>query len=243
MTVERRVALVTGAAKRIGRAIALRLARRGYSIAVHYHLSGGEARKTCEECHRLGVHASCFQADLADDDAPRMLAKSVLSRFGRLDVLVNNASVFERMNVAGFDRTAWDRTLAINVSAPMALTAALAEALRAARGRVVNLGDAGVRRAWPNHLAYITSKGALETLTRTLARGLAPEVTVNAVAPGIAAWPDDYDAATRERLLAQVPLARSGTPEDVAAAVEYFVCEAEYVTGVVLPVDGGREIV
>ena len=243
MNPDRRVALVTGGARRVGRAIALRLARRGYDIALHYARSEQDATDTAGACREHGIEAECFAADFADIAAPPSLGRCVLDRFGRLDALVNNASIFEQMRLEDFDPQAWDRTLRINLTAAMTLTHALADALRATRGRIVNLCDAATPRSWPDHLAYITSKGALETLTRALARALAPDVLVNGVAPGIAAWPARYDEATRQRLLQRMPLQRAGTPDDVAGAVEFFVCDADYVTGVILPVDGGRGLV
>jgi pteridine reductase len=238
-----RVVLVTGAARRVGRAIGLRLAQAGARIAVHYHTSADDARATVAQCRAAGAAAEAFDADLADPHAVAELVQRVVAHFGRLDVLVNNASVFEQMTVDQFDLTQWERTLRINLTAPLVLTHAAREALRHSRGRVVNLCDAATPRAWPEHLAYIVSKGALETLTRVLARALAPEVNVVGVAPGVAAWPDAYDQATRDRLTARIPLQRPGTPEDVAAAISFLLRDGDYITGVVLPVDGGRCLV
>ncbi len=243
MDLENRVALVTGAARRVGRAIAVRLAQAGCRVAVHFHTSEQQARETRERCGQSGRPAEMFRADLADPLAARGLVDDVLHRFGRLDVLVNNAALFERMTIEQFDPAAWERTLRVNLTAPMVLTAAAAAALRAAGGRVVNLCDVAVRRAWPDHLAYIVSKGALETLTRALARALAPEVNVVGVAPGVAAWPEHYSAEIRARLTARIPLARPGSVEDIAAAVHFLLREGDYITGAILPVDGGRHVV
>jgi len=237
-----RVVLVTGAGRRVGRAIALRLAEAGCRVAVHYHTSGREAEDTATKCRALGGDAATFAADLADPAAAAALVPSVLARFSRLDVLVNNAAIFESMTVDRFDLAAWERTLWTNVTAPMVLVHAARDALRKARGRVINLLDAATGRAWPDHVAYVVSKGALETLTHVLARALAPEVNVVGIAPGVAAWPEHYDAATRERLTARIPLGRAGTPEDIAAAVHFVLREGDYITGAVLPVDGGRHL-
>ena len=243
MELSGRVALVTGAARRVGRALALRLADAGCHVAVHYRSSRVEAATTVEECHSRGVEAEAFQADFGDLTAVAGLIGPVLSRFGRLDILVNNASVFEPMSIAEFDLQAWERTLRINLTAPMVLTDAAREALGRDGGRVINLLDAGIARAGPDRIAYIVSKGALETLTRVLARALAPQVNVVGIAPGIAAWSGDYDQESRDRLTGKVPLKRAGTPEDVAAAVYFVLSEGDYVTGAILPIDGGRSLV
>jgi pteridine reductase len=238
-----RVALVTGAARRVGRAIALRLAQAGCRLAVHYRKSAQEAATTAADCRAHGVETALFPADLNEAVAAGQLVQNVLTRFGRLDVLVNNAAVFEHMTIAELDLPAWERTLRVNLTAPLLLTCAARDALRRVRGRVVNLCDAAVARPWPDHLAYVVSKGALETLTKVLARALAPDVNVVAISPGIAAWPENYDRPTREHLTAKVPLARAGTPEDIAAAVHFVLSEGDYITGTTLLVDGGRSVV
>jgi len=237
-----RVVLVTGAGRRVGSAIARRLAHAGCRLAIHYRRSEEEARRTADECQAAGKPAALFQADLSEASAAAGLVQAVVARFGRLDVLVNNASVFEPMTLADFSVARWERTLRVNLTAPLVLVHAAREALRQARGRVVNLCDAGTSRPWPDYLAYMVSKGALETLTRVLARALAPEVNVVGVAPGVAAWPEDYDQARRDRLLAKIPLRRAGSPEDIAAAVEFLLRDGDYITGVILPVDGGRRL-
>jgi NAD(P)-dependent dehydrogenase (short-subunit alcohol dehydrogenase family) len=238
-----RVVLVTGAGRRVGRAIAVRLANAGCRIAVHYHTSADDAADTVAQCRACGPAAEAFAADLGAPAATGELVQQVLTCFGRLDVLVNNAAIFERMTLDQFTLADWERTLRINLTAPAALVHAAREALRRARGRVVNLCDAATPRAWPDHLAYMVSKGALETLTRVLARALAPDVNVVGLAPGVAAWPDDYDQQTRDRLTSQIPLRRPGTPEDIAAGVHFLLCAGDYITGVVLPIDGGRHLV
>ena len=243
MKLEGRVALVTGAARRVGRAVARRLAEAGCRIPVHYWRSDVAAADTVAECGDHGVTAVPFRADLSDAAAVPRLAEEVLARFGQLDILVNNASVFERMLIDEYELAAWERTLRVNLTAPMTLTYALRNTLRRARGRVVNLCDVSTARPWPGHMAYAVSKGGLDTLTRVLARALAPEVNVVGIAPGVAAWPDAYDQQTREHLLARVPLRRPGTPDDVAAAVHFVLREGDYITGAILPIDGGRSVV
>lgn len=243
MNLEGRVVLVTGAARRVGRAIALRLAQSGCQLAVHYRTAAPEAAQTADQCRTCGVRAEVFQADLNDPAAAARLIHDVLARFERLDVLVNNAAVFERMDIADFELEAWERTLRVNLTAPMALTHAAHQALLHARGTVVNISDASVGRPWPDHLAYSVSKGALDTLTRLLARALAPQVNVVGIAPGVAAWPDDYDQLTRQRLTAKIPLQRAGSPEDIAAAVQFVLSAGDYISGTIIPVDGGRSVI
>lgn len=243
MELHDRVALVTGAGKRVGRAIAIRLARAGCKVAVHYNRSADAAAETVQQCNAAGQTADSFQADLSDSGAAVSLVSEVRGRFGRLDILVNNASVFEPMKLDEFEVAAWEKTLQINLTAPMVLVHAAKQDLRRARGRVVNLCDISTARPWPDHIAYMASKGGLDTLTRVLARAMAPEVNVVGIAPGVAAWPESYDAATRERLESRIPLRRAGTPEDIAAAVHFVLREGDYVSGAIIPVDGGRHIV
>jgi len=242
MQLAERVILVTGGARRLGRAIAVRLASDGARIAVHARASLADAQETARLCRAAGGDGDVFQADLADMAQTRALVPAVLQRFGRLDGLINNAAEFPAQSIEQFDLTVWEHTLRVNLTAPMVLVHAAHGALRQAGGRVVNLCDAAVAHPWPGHLAYMVSKGALDTLTRALARALAPEVNVVGIAPGIAAWPEHYDEATRARLTARVPLQRAGTPEDIAAAVHFVLTGGDYLTGVVLPVDGGRHV-
>jgi pteridine reductase len=242
MNLDDRVTLVTGAARRVGRAIAVRLARSGSHIAVHCNRSREAAEETAEHCRSAGIEAEVFAADLDDPAATAELVPAVVARFGRLDVLVNNASVFDPMPVAEFTLGEWERTLRINLTAPMVLIHAARDALRRTRGCVVNLCDAATAQPWSNHIAYMASKAGIEMLTRVLAKALAPDVNVVGVAPGVAAWPEHYDQQTRDRLIAKIPLRRAGAPDDIAGAVHYLVTEGDYVTGTIIPVDGGRHL-
>jgi NAD(P)-dependent dehydrogenase (short-subunit alcohol dehydrogenase family) len=242
MDLDGRVALVTGGARRVGRAIAERLARAGCRLAVHYHNSETEARDTVLACEAAGREAAAFGADLADGEATRGLIPAVLKRYGRLDILVNNAAVFEPMSLDDFDAGDWDRQLRINLTAPMVLAHAARQSLRAAHGRIVNILDAGTSRPWAGHLAYCVSKGAMGTLTKAMAKAFAPEVNVTGIAPGIVDWPEEYSPERRARLIESVPLGRAGSASDVAAAVHFLAAEADYVTGAILSIDGGRQI-
>jgi pteridine reductase len=239
-----KVALVTGAAVRVGRAIAIRLAEAGHRVWLHCHLSHEQARELAGELgeRALGVIA----ADLADPHARARLCATVLDPAGpaggRIDLLVCSAASFERG--AFVDRTDADleRVLRTNLVAPLSLARALAGALAQRTGAIVNVGDVAGVHPWRGQLDHCTSKAALHFATRALALELAP-VRVNAVAPGTVAWPDDAlhaeGSPLRDAVVAAIPLSRIGTPRDVADAV-LFLAEAPYVTGTILPVDGGR---
>ena len=243
MSLEGRMALVTGAARRVGRAIALELASAGCDLAVHYNRAADEAAQLVRQVEESGRRASLIQADLTEPSSWERVVSSSVEALGRLDVLVNNASVFDPMPLTDFDVDAWDETMRINLTAVTALCHHAEPHLRTGgRGCIVNLADIAADRPFPGYLAYSCSKAALVALTRALAVELAPEVRVNAVSPGIAAFPDDYDKATRERLTAQVPLQRAGTPQDIAKAVRFLVADAPYLTGQITRVDGGRSV-
>ncbi len=227
---ERRVALVTGAGVRVGNAVARYLARNGFTVAAHYR------------AHRPRGFAAVLQADLALPDGPARLAAEFGARFSRLDLLVNNAAAFEGLPVEETDAAAFDAQMHLNARAPLLLTKALLPLLRRSRGSVVNIADVGGGLvAWRGFAVYSASKAALVRLTESLALELAPDVRVNAVAPGTVLWPEAYPARLRRRLVERIPLGREGTPDDVARAV-LFLADAPFITGAVLPVDGGRHL-
>ncbi|HEY6006240.1 MAG TPA: SDR family oxidoreductase [Anaeromyxobacter sp.] len=224
------MALVTGAGVRVGNAIARDLARAGWIVAAHFH------------SHRPRGFPAALQADLALPDGPASLAAAFRARFPRLDLLVNGAAGFEALRIEEIDAAAFDAQMHLNARAPLLLAKALLPLLRRARGSVVNVADVGGGLVpWRGFAAYSASKAALVRLTECLALELAPEVRVNAVAPGTVLWPESYPAALRRKLAARIPLRRAGTPEDVAAAVRYLA-DSPFVTGAVLPVDGGRHL-
>lgn len=238
-----RVALVTGGARRVGRAVVERLADHGFDVAFTYHASRDEAIALAERLRARGRRALAIAADLTDPQpAAEAVVRQLVAEFDRLDLLVNNASLYEP---AGLDATTLElarRMMAIHYEAPLLLSQKLAARLRGARGHIVNMADLLAERPWPQYLAYCASKAALVNLTLSLARELAPEVTANAIAPGVVAWPDDYPEDDRQRYLKRIPLARPGTPEDVAALVLFLATEGSYLTGQVLRLDGGRSI-
>ncbi len=236
-----RVALVTGAGRRVGRALALALGRRGATVAVHYGHSESEAADVAREIGSLGARGETFGADLMDAAAPARLIEQVVSRLGALDVLVNSAAIMERTPFGEITLDQWERIFALNLRAPFFLAQAAAPHLRAARGTMVNIADLAAYETWPGYLPHGLSKSGIVHMTRSLARVLAPEVRVNAIAPGTVLLPDDWRRADEERLNRTTPLGRQGSPEDVATAMLYLI-DAEYVTGETLIVDGGRHV-
>jgi len=244
---ERKVALVTGGAKRVGRAVTLELARAGFEVAVHYRNSEGSAQELAANLLASGRRAIAVQADLADPDSCFSLVEKTVESLGALDVLVNNASVFFTTTpdtVQEFNPAVWEDMFRIHMLAPMALIHHSRTHLeRSGRGVVVNLCDISAERPWPDHLAYCATKAGLVSLTRGMARALAPRIRVNGVAPGIAVFPDEYSAALRLQITRQVPLAREGSPDGVARLVRFLVETGDYITGQIVAIDGGRSVV
>jgi pteridine reductase len=240
MELRGRVALVTGAGRRLGRELARALARRGMTLAIHHHASSDGARGLRNEVIAAGGRAECFPADLTDPQAARALPGRVVDAFDRLDVLVNSAAVMHRLSFEETTPEQYDAILDLNLRSVFFCTQGAARALRSARGKVVNLADLAGLQPWPGFAAHSVSKAGVVMLTKVLARTLAPEVTVNAIAPGAVLVPEDYDAAERERLARATPLGRLGSPADVVAALLYLLEGGDFVTGEVLTVDGGR---
>lgn len=235
-------ALVTGGGTRVGTSICEELARAGCHLIVHYATNRDGAEEVAKLARSLGRRAHTLQADLTDRDAITRLALSTIdSTGGRLDLLINNAANFERVEPAALTVEHWDRALALNTTAPYVLTLALADALRSSRGSMIAIACVSAVKPWKNFIPYATSKAALLHLVRGLAVGLAPEVRVNAVAPGAALLPEDYDDAVRAKLLRRIPVRRFGEPDDVARAVR-FLAENDYITGHLLAVDGGLSL-
>jgi pteridine reductase len=239
MELSGRVALVTGGGRRLGAAFVAALAARGMRVAIHHHASAEGAAQLRERIRAGGGAAECFAADLTDPEAARALAGRVARAMGGLDVLVNSAAIMLRRPVEEITPAEWDASLDLNLRAPFFVAQGAAAALRAARGKVVNLADLSGLEPWPGYAAHSVSKAGVVMLTRVLARALAPEVTVNAIAPGAVLVPEHYDAAERRRLAESTPLGRLGTPGDAVGALLYLL-ESDYVTGDVLVVDGGR---
>jgi pteridine reductase len=241
MSLSGRVALVTGAGRRVGQAIALALGAKGMKVAVHYNGSAEGAKETVAQLESEAAEGRDFHADLAADDGPPRLVDEVVKAFGGLDVLVNSAAIMERTPFGEVTPAKWDAIMAINIRAPFFLAQAAAPHLRKSRGAIVNIADLAAFETWPGYVPHGISKAGVVHMTRSLARVLAPEVRVNGIAPGTVLLPEDWDKAADERLRQTTPLARTGTPEDVSATV-IFLIESDYITGETIIVDGGRHI-
>lgn len=237
-------ALITGAARRIGAAIARRLHADGYDLALHYRSSKTEMDALLAELNAVRPGSAIgLQAELsAFDRLPELIANTI-GRFGRLDALVNNASSFYPTPIGTATPAQWDELFASNARAPFFLAQAAAPHLRASRGGIVNLGDIHGEKPLADHPIYCMAKAALLMLSKSLARDLAPEVRVNAIAPGAILWPDHHaDENAQAAMLARTPLPRLGSTEEIAGAVSWLLNESSYITGQTLHVDGGRHL-
>lgn len=241
MDLHGKIALVTGGARRVGRAIANSLADAGADIALHFGRSQADAERTADELRALGARVELFQADLADPAAIADMFAQIAVRFGRLDVLVNNAAVYHHTPIETLTADQWDAEMAVNARAP-ALCIRHALPLLAGGGAIVNIADIAAEKGWPGYPAYCASKAALIALTKSTAKALADRnIRVNSVSPGVALWAEDRPDEDQQAILAQIPMRRPGTPADIAAAV-LFLIGNDYITAQNLRVDGGWQI-
>jgi NAD(P)-dependent dehydrogenase (short-subunit alcohol dehydrogenase family) len=237
-----RVALVTGAAKRIGRSVALRLAAEGADVIVNYRSSKAEAEEVVTQIAAMGRHALAVRADVSKRSDVLEMFAAVEKEFGRLDILVNNAGVFFPAKFEELTEEQWDGILGANLKSQFLCSQAAAPMLRrSGQGRIVNFASLGGLLAWPAYTHYCVSKAGVIMLTRCLARALAPEITVNAVAPGTISFPNDAPEIAAD-FIRRAPLHRSGAPEDIDDAVVYLA-SSSFITGQILVVDGGRALV
>jgi pteridine reductase len=237
--------LITGGARRVGAAICRRLHAAGANLMVHFRSAAGEARLLQAELNHLRAGSvALIQADLLDIAKLPSLVQETLATFGRLDGLVNNASSFFPTPVGEITPAHWNDLIGTNLRSPLFLAQAAAPALRKTQGAIVNITDIHAERPLKSYVVYSVAKAGLSGLTRALARELAPDVRVNAVAPGPVLWPEDdaFDELSRQRIISHTPLKREGSPDDIANAVHYLLAEATYVTGEIHNVDGGRHV-
>ncbi len=239
-----KVVLISGGAKRVGAAICRRLHGEGASLMIHYRSSAAEAEALRDELNRQRPDSvALVQGDLHDIDRLPGLVAAAVRRFGRLDVLINNASSFYPTMVGEIAEKDWHDLVGTNLKTPLFLSQAAAEALRHHHGCIVNITDIHAERPMKSYVVYSIAKAGLAGLTKSLAHELGPEVRVNGVAPGPIMWPEEdptFDDQERRRIVAHTLLKREGSPDDIARAVLFLVKDAPYVTGVILPVDGGR---
>jgi pteridine reductase len=246
-----KTALVTGGGRRIGRSIALALAHAGADVAITYHTSQAEASQTSAEIAALGRRAIAAKCDVRSEKSVRAAVAAVHAEFGRIDILVNNAAVFASAALESLTLEQWDEVFETNARGPFLVAREALPHLRAARGRIVNIGSLGATHAWAGHAHYCASKAALHMLTRAMAKAFAPEVSVNCVAPGwIEIFAGDEAGLTRPadrgeaaRFAQKTPMGRNGSAEDVAQAVLFFAAGPQFVTGQTLDVDGGLGLV
>jgi pteridine reductase len=243
-SLEGKAALVTGGARRVGAAIARRLHAAGAKVLLHYRDSEADAARLEAELNAARARSAAkVKAELLAPVAPRALVGAALEAFGRLDILVNNASSFFPVAVGAIESSHWEELIGSNLRAPLFISQQAAPELAKNAGSIVNIVDIHADRPLKGYALYSVAKAGLAAMTRSLALELAPHVRVNGVAPGAIAWPDDgqFESAERARIVATTPLGRTGSPEDIARAVHFLVC-APYVTGQIVAVDGGRSI-
>jgi NAD(P)-dependent dehydrogenase (short-subunit alcohol dehydrogenase family) len=240
--IEGKVALVTGAAKRLGRSIALALAERGAELVVHYRDSEREAHEVLAQAKRYGGKPVAVCADLSSSPDITAMVETAMRAFGRIEILVNSAAIFYRTPFPSLTEADWDRFLTVNLKAPFLLCRQVGEIMqRQGRGKIINLADIAGTKAWADFIPYSVSKAGLLALTAGLAKALAPTIQVNAIAPGTVLLPEDSAPEEHEQAARRIPLQRLGSPADVARAVLYLL-ESDFVTGEVLSVDGGQRL-
>lgn len=244
-TAPRKVALITGAARRIGAKIAERLHRVGMDVVIHHNSSASEATALRDRLNAARPESAItVQANLISPDAPNLLIDTATEHFGRLDVLVNNASSFFPTPVGTIDEGVWDDLVGTNLKAPLFIAQAAAPWLKTSRGVIINLGDIHGQRPLANHPVYCAAKAGLLMVTQALARDLGPEIRVNAVSPGPILWPETgaVDESAQRAIVNSTALKRLGEPDDIASTVEFLATGAPYITGQILAVDGGRSL-
>jgi pteridine reductase len=242
MELDGRVAIVTGGAVRLGRALALALAEQGVRVGIHYGSSAGPATAVVGEIRAMGSDATAIQADLSQPGEARSIVERATAHFGQVDILVNSAAIFERGNWDDTTEANWDRHFAINLKSPFFLSQAFAAQVgRERAGHIVNIADWRGVRPGPDHVAYTLTKAAVIAMTKSLALALAPNIQVNAIAPGLILPPPDQDQAYLERKAGQIPVQRVGSPQEIANTL-VFLLRSDFITGELIFVTGGEHL-
>ncbi len=234
-----KVALVTGGARRLGRASALALAEAGAGVAITFRNSAREAHRTAADIRNLGVRAVALPCDVSDEQSVKSMLRGLRKQMGGLDILVNNAANYETVEFARITVAQWDAIFASNTRGPFLVSREACKLLRRRRGKIINMGSLGGLRAWADHVHYCSSKAAVHMLTKAMAKALAPEIAVNCVAPGMIDLGEEAARSFMRRMATQTPMRRNGTGEEIAAAVLFFATAPHFITGQVLAVDGG----
>lgn len=234
-----KVVFITGAARRLGRAAALELAGQGADIVITYRNSAEEAQKTAAEIAKLGVRSLAIPCDVTSEESVRAAVKSTADQFGGLDILVNNAGNYETVAFEEISLAQWDAIFASNTRGPFLVSREALKALRNRKGRIIHLGSLGGILPWSDHAHYCASKAALHMLTKVMAKALAPDISVNCVAPGMIDLGEKAASDFMQRMAEITPMRRNGTADDVAAAVSFFATAPRFITGQLMVVDGG----
>jgi NAD(P)-dependent dehydrogenase (short-subunit alcohol dehydrogenase family) len=237
-----KVALITGGAKRLGRRSGLALAEAGADIAITYQHSAREARATVSDLVRTGVRAVAIHCDVTSESSVKAAVREAVGELGALDILINNAANYEAVEFEKISVKQWDAIFASNTRGPYLVTRASLPWLRRKKGRVINMGSLGGLQPWPSHAHYCSSKAALHMLTKVMAKALAPEISVNAVAPGMIDLGEVAARPFMRRMARQTPMRRNGTGDEIAAAVRFFATGPAFITGQILVVDGGLSL-
>lgn len=232
-------ALITGGARRLGRASALALAEAGADVAITYRNSSRDARQTAKDLQKFGVRSLALPCDVTEESSVKSLIKSLKAEWARLDILVNNAANYETAKFTDLTVAQWDAIFASNTRGPFLVSRESVALLRQSRGRIVNMGSLGGLRPWADHAHYCSSKAAVHMLTKVMAKALAPAIAVNCVAPGMIDLGEKAAKAFMHRMARQTPMRRNGTGHEIAAAVLFFATAPHFITGQVLAVDGG----
>ncbi|MBZ5572274.1 MAG: SDR family oxidoreductase [Acidobacteriia bacterium] len=234
-----KAALITGGARRLGRATALAMARAGADVAITFHQSSREAQHTVIDLSSFGVRAVALRCDVTDEKSVKATIKETAKELGGIDILVNNAANYETAEFAKLTLRQWDAIFASNTRGPFLVSREALSLLRQRRGKIINMGSLGGLRPWATHVHYCSSKAAVHMLTKVMAKALAPEISVNCVAPGMIDLGEKAAAAFMKRMAKQTPMRRNGTGEEIAAAVLFFATAPHFITGQILAVDGG----
>jgi 3-oxoacyl-[acyl-carrier protein] reductase/pteridine reductase len=241
-TLKGQTALITGGARRLGRAIALKLAEAGADVAITFRNSAREAQGTVIDLTSFGVRAVALRCDIADEKSVRVTMKEVARELGGLDILVNNAANYETVDFDKLTVKQWDAIFASNARGPFLVSREALKLLRQRRGKIINMGSLGGLMPWPTHAHYCSSKAAVHMLTKVMAKALAPQIAVNCVAPGMIDLGEKAAAGFMRKMAKQTPMQRNGTGEEIADAVYFFATAPHFVTGQILVVDGGLSL-
>jgi len=243
LKIDGKIALVTGSAHRVGREIALNLAKYGANVAVHYHTKADAAHQTADDIRSLGREAILLQGDISSKSNWLKMREEILSKWKKIDILINNAAIFYRTPFMDISEKDWDLFQNVNLKGTFWGCQVMGEIMYQNKsGKIINIADVAAENVWPNYIPYCVSKAGVIALTKGLAKALAPYVTVNAVAPGTVLLAEKYDEEEETRLIERTPLKRIGSPQDIANTVLFLLKDTDFITGEIIKIDGGRSL-